>query len=124
MVRRHYTPDLANRSLPLVRSIVQDVQQTAREIQRTWILIQETSAGEADRLHHRLEELRDRFRGLIVELDQLGVELKDPLKGLIDFRARRHGQEVYLCWVLGESSVGHWHAVDAGFAGRRPMSEY
>ena len=51
----------------------------------------------------------------------VGVELKDPFSGLVDFPAWRHGHEVYLCWRLGEPDVAHWHELDAGFAGRRPL---
>jgi hypothetical protein len=31
------------------------------------------------------------------------------------------GREVYLCWRLGEPEVGHWHELEAGFAGRRKL---
>ena len=39
----------------------------------------------------------------------------------VDFPARLEGREVYLCWQLGEPEVLHWHAMDAGFAGRQPI---
>jgi hypothetical protein len=55
------------------------------------------------------------------ELDELGVELKDPRTGLVDFRSERDGQIVYLCWKLDEPSVGWWHTLDSGFAGRRQL---
>jgi hypothetical protein len=31
------------------------------------------------------------------------------------------GREVYLCWLLDEPMVDHWHAVESGFAARRPL---
>jgi hypothetical protein len=56
------------------------------------------------------------------EIVQHGVEVKDLDEGLVDFPALRDGGEaVLLCWKLGESSVGYWHAVEDGFAGRRPL---
>ena len=55
------------------------------------------------------------------ELDQLHVELKDYYTGLVDFLCWMDGREVYLCWRLGESEVGFWHELDAGFAGRQPL---
>ena len=55
------------------------------------------------------------------ELQQLGVELKDYFTGLIDFPCWMNGHEVYLCWRLGEPEVGHWHELDAGFAGRQKL---
>ena len=41
--------------------------------------------------------------------------------GLIDFPARREGQDVFLCWRIGEERVAHWHGMEAGFAGRRAL---
>src|SRR5258708_36801295 len=51
------------------------------------------------------------------ELENLGVELKDPNTGLVDFPAMMDGHEVYLCWRLGESKVAFWHEIEAGFPG-------
>jgi hypothetical protein len=47
--------------------------------------------------------------------------VKDPERGLVDFPGERNGQAVYLCWQLGEPAVSHWHALDKGFADRRPV---
>ena len=76
----------------------------------------------------RLEESRAatmramaELRAKSAELDALGVELKDPDTGLIDFQSRRQGRIVYLCWRLGESRIDWWHELDAGFAGRRRL---
>jgi hypothetical protein len=61
------------------------------------------------------------LRAKSAELDALGVELKDPDTGLIDFQSRRQGRIVYLCWRLGEPRIDWWHELDAGFAGRLPL---
>jgi hypothetical protein len=55
------------------------------------------------------------------ELEEMGVELKDPATGLIDFRSRRGSAEIYLCWRLGEPRIDWWHELDAGFAGRKRL---
>ena len=61
---------------------------------------------------------------LVRELDTRGVLLRDMDRGLIDFpHIRVDGEEVYLCWMLGENSISYWHRVDEGFAGRRHVSE-
>jgi hypothetical protein len=59
----------------------------------------------------------------MVAIQALGVELKDPATGLIDFLALRDGVEVYLCWRHGESRVGFWHPIETGVAGRQPLEE-
>ncbi len=55
------------------------------------------------------------------ELDRLDVVVRDADRGLVDFPALREGQEVYLCWLVGEPAVSHWHALEAGFGGRRRL---
>ena len=56
------------------------------------------------------------------ELEELGVQLKDFERGLIDFPSLRDGRIVLLCWQMGEGDeLEWWHDVDAGFAGRTPL---
>jgi hypothetical protein len=56
------------------------------------------------------------------ELNELGVQLKDYSRGLIDFPCRRGGRVVLLCWQLGEpDEIEWWHELEAGFAGRQPL---
>lgn len=124
MARRLYTPELANRSLPLVRRIATDVQVEARRVQALLQALRAARPADAAAREDELAAARDRLHELVDELAQLGVELKDPMTGLLDFRASRGGTEVYLCWRLGEESVAHWHELEAGFAGRRPIAEY
>ena len=59
----------------------------------------------------------------VEELQRLGIELKDPEKGLIDFPCLFEGREIYLCWKHGEDSIEHWHEIYAGFAGRQPLEK-
>jgi hypothetical protein len=56
------------------------------------------------------------------ELDERGIILRDPQRGLIDFPARHAGgRDVLLCWQLGEDDLAWWHLPEDGFAGRRPL---
>lgn len=56
------------------------------------------------------------------ELHDLGIEIKDHSRGLIDFPSMRGDRVVYLCWQFGEGNeVGWWHELEAGFAGRQPL---
>jgi hypothetical protein len=57
----------------------------------------------------------------LAELEDQGIVLRDPDRGLIDFRALHSGREVLLCWQLGEEDLGWWHLPEDGFAGRRPL---
>ena len=69
----------------------------------------------------RYVSLLTRFQALLEEICAEGCYLKDLDSGLVDFPTLWEGREVYLCWKLGESEVGHWHEIEAGFAGRRSL---
>ena len=56
-------------------------------------------------------------------LERLDIVVRDLERGLVDFPAVIDGREVYLCWLLDEPSVGHWHGIETGFAGRRPLTD-
>jgi len=63
-----------------------------------------------------------RIGKLVTDLSEIGVEIKDHSRGLIDFPCHRGDRIVYLCWQLGEGpEIEWWHEVDAGFAGRQPL---
>jgi hypothetical protein len=64
-----------------------------------------------------LQEARD----TLVEIDEIGVQVKDLEKGLLDFPCVVDGQTVLLCWKLGEKEIGFWHTTEDGFAGRKPL---
>jgi hypothetical protein len=76
--------------------------------------LDEERSNEFTTLEEELEEC-------LIELRELGVQIKDAKTGLIDFPAVRNGADVLLCWRLGEDSVDHWHDLDSGFAGREPV---
>jgi hypothetical protein len=53
-------------------------------------------------------------------LEERGIIVKGFDQGLIDFpHIRENGEEVYLCWKVGEDDITHWHRIPDGFAGRR-----
>lgn len=59
---------------------------------------------------------------LTTELADLGVEIKDYTRGLIDFPSMRDDRVVLLCWQLGEGeSIEWWHETEDGFAGRQRL---
>ena len=70
-------------------------------------------------------EMRDTsavtLKRMFESFEEIGCVVKDLEIGLVDFPALFRGQEVYLCWRLGEPDIAFWHPVDEGFAGRRPI---
>lgn len=80
-------------------------------------------AAEAARLEREAAGLMAGAGALIERVQGLGVEIKDIVTGLVDFRTLHAGRIVYLCWRLGEPSIGFWHELDTGLAGRQPLDE-
>lgn len=128
-----FTVEQANASLPLVRMITKDLVNLYRDAsdrrQRLDHLKSGRSLGSGDLYEEELRQIEEelekdlvRLQEFIGELRQLGVEPKCPETGLIDFPAMVDGRLVYLCWRLGEPEVSHWHELEAGFAGRRPLT--
>lgn len=66
----------------------------------------------------RIEKYRLSWR----EIEELGVVLKDARMGLVDFYGQVDGKAVWLCWKYGEEAVTHYHGLDEGFAGRKPIA--
>jgi hypothetical protein len=55
------------------------------------------------------------------DLDRLEIVVRDLDRGLVDFPSLRDDEEIYLCWLVDEAEVRHWHALEGGFDGRRPL---
>jgi hypothetical protein len=63
-------------------------------------------------------------RSVVHELQGMGILLRDPARGLVDFPARASsGRPFWLCWLDGEPAVQWWHWVEDGFAGRTPVTD-
>ncbi len=130
--KRYFTVSEANATLPYVRAVVRDVTELAAQLRERHERLVRLRPGERGGMTeaHREETLQaqadlergqERMQEYEEELRKIGVELKDYFTGLIDFPSIMDGREVYLCWRLGEPEVGHWHELEAGFAGRRKL---
>jgi hypothetical protein len=129
-----FTLEQANAMLPLVRAIMKDLAELSRDVlerrERLAFLLSGRDAKSSDlyrdelaQIEEELQKDNERLRDYVRELHELGVEPKNGPEGLVDFRCLMDGRVVYLCWKLGEPKIGHWHELDAGFAGRQPLSD-
>jgi hypothetical protein len=122
--KRRFTLEQANKTLPLVSRIVNDIVK-AHEAATGLQAKLETApqpGKEQQQTETDLEKKLDRLQDLVDELSDVGCELKDYQSGLVDFIGRHQGRDVYLCWKLGEGKIGYWHELQTGFAGRQPVS--
>ena len=124
-----FTVEEANRTLPLVSKIVDDLVREHKlweDKVREFELATVGSSPEhpdpiAELLQIEALRLAKDIEGYIAELNDLGVICKGMDTGLVDFRGQIDGRDVYYCWKLGEPRVMYWHEVDAGFVGRQRL---
>lgn len=121
---RHFTRAEADALLPALEALLRELREakeslTDAEAHRA---LSEASGGNGGGAQgKRVGEAFLRVRGMLAELHATGIVVRDIDRGLVDFPAILDDREAYLCWRLGEDSVGFWHDLDSGFQGRRPL---
>jgi hypothetical protein len=131
-VPRYFTPEEANAALATLRPVVERMVARRRELaaaqerqERVASRIGGNGGGiepaELAALDDEVRKAADAIAACIEEIQSLGAQVKDLDAGLIDFPALRRGEEVLLCWHLGEDEIRYWHGLEDGFAGRRPL---
>jgi hypothetical protein len=128
--KRRFTLEQANSTLPLVKRIVRDIVRTHSEVLKCQQQRERPTGGRQQQRQQptpqetqgQLERHMTRLEDYVEELTEVGAELKDYQMGLIDFVGRHDGRDVYLCWKLGEEKITHWHELETGVAGRKPVS--
>jgi len=136
MPRRVFTIGEVNRLIPTLERIFTDVLQVHASLRREQSNLQrlgvkpskEILAGEDEGGSPAIQNAKAMFRAFyemmmesVGQISDLGGEVKDIGSGLVDFPARRGSDDIYLCWRLGEKSLGFWHTMDSGFGSRRPL---
>ena len=125
---QYFTLSEANQALATIRPLMDEVQAIRQKIITTqpdaWSAIEKSVGNGGSRVLSKMVQDFERLDGLVHQILDTGVLIKDVHMGLLDFPALRNGQEVYLCWQHGEGDIAFWHEVDAGFAGRQPISSF
>jgi hypothetical protein len=102
-----FTRAQAEALLPQVRPLLEDLQRRIAAYRR-----------------RPTDPVAREIEAIVREIVALGVEVKDADRGLVDFRAMRRGQQIYLCWKLGEGErIAFWHDLESGFAGRKIIED-
>jgi hypothetical protein len=69
------------------------------------------------------EKSLQKAKDAVAEIDATGVQVKDLDIGLLDFPCVVGDEVILLCWKLGEKGITHWHGLEEGFAGRKPIDD-
>jgi len=129
---RYFTVEEANEALAEVRPLTEELVAHRRalvELQERQAAVTTRIAGnggnvepsELQEVQHRLDEEVAEIARCVARIHELGALVKDLDDGLVDFPARRGGEDVLLCWRLGEDAIEFWHGLEEGFSGRRPL---
>lgn len=132
---RYFRLSEAERLLPQVEQHLRDALFHKAEYERVHAQIEATLAhvrvsGGARIAPGRQLELRSQRDGNVrklqeamAQIEETGALVKDLDMGLLDFMARYRGQDVCLCWKLGEDAIRYWHGAEEGFRGRKEIDD-
>ncbi|HEY3705664.1 MAG TPA: DUF2203 domain-containing protein [Terracidiphilus sp.] len=130
-----FTLDEAQSLLPVVESLLkralagkqdaEQVEEKLSELSRRIYLSggMKVDVGSVVRQRAEMDVHLERVREMLSEIDSIGVQIKDLDSGLLDFPFKLEDEVVLLCWRLGEQSIEHWHTVESGFKGRKPVDD-
>ena len=132
MEERYFTVEEANEALGEVRPLTEELVGHRRalvELQERQSVLTARIAGNGGNVEpHELEgvqeQLDEEVAGIarcVARIHEVGGFVKDLDDGLVDFPAIHEGQEILLCWRLGEDEIAFWHGLDEGFSGRKPL---
>ena len=128
MAAQHFTLEEANAALEIIRPLVAELQEIRTLIlahrPELWPALERAAGDGGNATLAKMVKEFDRLDEIVHLIMGTGAQIKDLASGLLDFPAWRKDHEVLLCWKHGESEILYWHEIDAGFAGRRPISEY
>ena len=132
MEERYFTVEEANHALAEVRPLTEELVEHRRalvELQERQSALTTRIAGNGGNVQpSELQEVQDRLdeevAGIarcVSRIHESGALVKDLDDGLVDFPAKRDGEDVLLCWRLGEDEIEFWHGLEEGFSGRKPL---
>ena len=131
-MERTFTLEEANAAVEELRPIVQRMVEHRRNLlaaqHRQTELLTRIAGNGGDMQPSDLREIAgaiqaeaDAIADCAEQITAAGAQIKSLEEGLLDFPSMRDGEEVLLCWKLGEEEIGYWHGLDEGFAGRKPL---
>jgi hypothetical protein len=132
---RYFTLAQARAALPMVGKCIRDavnaktrysqaeqaIQELTQRILMMGGLNVDTTVAEGWKT--QFDASGQTLKSAIEKIEEMGVLIKDLDIGLVDFPTLFRGEEVYLCWRMDEDDIDHWHGINEGFAGRRPIDK-
>jgi hypothetical protein len=125
---RYFTLQEASDTLETIRPMMEEVVRISQKViasqPEIWPAIERSAGNGGNLTLSKLVWDFEKLDTLLHRVQDTGAVVKDMASGLLDFPAIRDGQEVYLCWKVGEQEIEYWHEVEAGFAGRQSIDSF
>ncbi len=133
MADKYFKREEAEELLPLIEHCLRQARESKGQVETLDQELSQASArimmlggslpayGKLVATREQREKLVAQLQEAMNQIQETGCVLKDLDEGLVDFPTLREGEEVYLCWKLGEEHIGYWHGIEEGFAGRKPL---
>ncbi len=123
---RYFTVEEANMAVGIIRPLMGEILEIRQELldkqPEVWPVVEKAAGNGGNELASQLVRQFERLDNLMHAILATGAVVKDINNGLVDFLSQRDGRDIYLCWKYNEARVGHWHELDAGFAGRQLLA--
>ena len=132
---RHFTLVEASALLPEVepalgeavklKSSYDEAEEQMQQYTQRVMMLGGVQINREEILKHRgrRDACASRLRESIENIQSYGCLVKDLDIGLIDFLTLYRGEEVCLCWKLGEAGIEYWHGLQEGFRGRKKIDQ-
>ena len=130
-MERLFTLAEANALIPRLSrdfAALAQLRESGRQARDALTLLETKGRSNGKDLATKIRERQDQLTQIDVEANRIvenvvaiGCEIKDVDQGLVDFPSRRNDRTVYLCWKIGETTIGFWHELTTGYQGRQPL---
>ncbi len=133
MADKYFDRDEAEELLPIIEPCLEQAREGKRKMDGLDQEISQAAAkimvlggsvppyAELAKKRAESEQSKAKLAEALNKIQETGCIVKDLELGLVDFPSLLEGEEVYLCWKLGEERIGYWHGIHEGFAGRKPL---
>ena len=126
MRAKYFTPEEASELIPEVEKRFREIAIANEAVAQLTADLDQGVRDDANILEFvdtkkKLNKAMTEMHRAVEFLEDLGCTVKDLEHGLVDFPAKRFGEEVWLCWRIGETKVSYWHGKREGFSMRKPL---
>jgi hypothetical protein len=133
MSSKYFSRHEAEQLLPLIEGFLKEAQEHKQAVDAAQVELTKAASrimvlggsypsySELVKTKTERDQASARIVETITKIQETGCLVKDIDEGLIDFPSMMEGQEVFLCWKLGEHRIEYWHGLEDGFAGRKRL---